>query len=379
MNNPEHTSGLKKIALWGVGDWGIRIAGTLPLEYQGQVKIVALDSDMQSLICSPITNKVVMGGDITCGLGTGGDLEKATRAFRESEDKIRAELNDTDILLIVGGVGGGVGSAVIPLLCDCAVTENKYTLVFISRPFDFEGKKKHIYFQEVRERILGSKVGLASFSMDRLVGRVDDEVLHDEVFDRCDRILKKSVETVIAYLSAAPPRGGDYASLKRLLTHAGEMVMGTGEVEDPEELTDAIKGAISGLALSASELKSVRGFLVQFESGNPLPFRGIEKAIKVLSGLMAEDSDLLYFISDNQVAGGKSIVRILAAGIPDKKKSGIYTEPKVTLNIKASPSKQTTFDFNKYTRGVFAETDPNLSEGEDLDIPTFVRKGMSLD
>jgi len=367
-----------KIALWGVGGWGIRIVNSIQPEYFPQVKIVALDTDMQSLVCSTVSSKISIGEDTTRGLGSGGDIEKAERAFHESEDKIGTELSDCKVLLIVGGIGGGVGSGVIPLLCEYALRENIFTMVFISRPFEFEGNKK-ICFQHAREKIEASGCGLAWFSLDRLVGRVGDDTPHDDVFYHCDSILKESVESVIAYLSSSQPGGGDYASLNNLLSHPGETVMGSCESVDKEDLMGAVKGAVSALSLSASELESARGFLVHFESGKGIPFRGVEKALGFVSGLMGEDSSLLYTITRNQVRAGEVIVRIIATGIPEKKRGEATANIRVALTNKPPPGKQTTFDFNKYTRGVFAETNPTLNDGEDLDIPTYVRKGISLD
>jgi cell division protein FtsZ len=379
MTNPDDKNiSRSKVALWGIGGWGIRIVNSIQPEYCRQVKVVALDTDMQSLVCSTVSSKISIGEDTTCGLGSGGDIEKAEQAFHESEDKIRTELSDCKVLLIVGGIGGGVGSGVIPLLCEYASQENIFTMVFISRPFEFEGNKK-ICFQQARKKIEASACGLAWFSLDRLVGRVGDETLHDEVFYHCDSILKESVECVIAYLSSSHPGGGDYASLNNLLSHPGETVMGSCESVGPEDLIGAIKGAISALSLSASELESARGFLVHFESGDGIPFRGIEKALGFISGLMGAESSLLYTITRNQARAGKITVRVIAAGIPEKKMGGGTSNLRVALTNKPPPGKQTTFDFNKFTRGVFAETDPTLNDGEDLDIPTYVRKGISLD
>jgi len=379
MTNPDDNDiSRSKVALFGVGGWGIRIVNSIQPEYCRQVKVVALDTDMQSLVCSTVSSKISIGEDTTRGLGSGGDIEKAEQAFHESEDKVRTELSDCKVLLIVGGIGGGVGSGVIPLLCEYASRENIFTMVFISRPFEFEGNKK-ICFQTAREKIEESTAGLAWFSLDRLVGRVGDESLHEEVFCHCDSILKETVECVIAYLSSSHPGGGDYASLKKLLSHSGETVMGSCESVGPEDLMGAIKGAVSALSLSASELESARGFLVHFESGSGIPFRGIEKALGFISGLMGVESSLLYTITRNQVQAGNVIVRVIAAGIPEKKRGGGTSHIQVALTNKPPPGKQTTFDFNKYTRGVFAEIDPTLNDGEDLDIPTYVRKGISLD
>lgn len=379
MKKSEFDNEEKKIALWGIGDWGIRIVGSVQPEYSRRVKVVALDTDMQSLVCSPVTHKIAIGENATGGLGSGGDTEKAEKALRENEEKIQEELQSCEFLLIVGGLGGGVGSGVIPQLCDIASRENIITLVLITRPFGFEGKKKKTRFQQAREKIEETSVGLACFSLDRLVGRIGDNTTHDEVFQRCDRILKQAVESVISYLSAPTPPGGDYASLNTLLSQSGETVMGIFESSHPDKLIGAVKGALSDLSLSGSELESARGFLLQIESGEPLPFRQVEQAINSLSGMTGDDAELLYSLNHNKDLEEKIIVRIIAGGIPEREKGKVSTSRPVTLTARGHPGKQTMIDFNKYTRGDFARAEPTVQDGEDLDIPTFVRKGVTLD
>lgn len=370
----------QKIALWGVGDWGVRIVSSIQPEYRRRVKIVAVDSDLQSLICSPVTHKIQIGDKASGGRGAGGDTGKGEEAFRESEAGVRENLDDCRALLIVGGLGGGVGSGAIPALCECARELDIFTLAFVTRPFIFEGKKKKQLFQQARKKIEESSTGLACFFLDRLVGKVEDDTPHEEVFHYCDRILKESVECVIGCLSAPPPRGGDYASIGNLFSSPGETIMGVEETNDGQEhLVTAVKGALSALSLSPAELGMARGFLVQIEAGRPIPFRRVEQAIGTLSGLLGEDVELLYTVSRNEDMGEKCIVRIMAAGIPEQGESNAAPAIPVTMTADRPPPKQTLIDFKKLARGVFSDTDPTLLDGEDLDIPTFARKGISLE
>ncbi|MEA1927799.1 MAG: hypothetical protein U9N73_06295, partial [Candidatus Auribacterota bacterium] len=71
MKKSEFDNEEKKIALWGIGDWGIRIVGSVQPEYSRRVKVVALDTDMQSLVCSPLAHKIAIGENTTGGLGSG--------------------------------------------------------------------------------------------------------------------------------------------------------------------------------------------------------------------------------------------------------------------------------------------------------------------
>jgi len=156
--------------------------------------------------------------------------------------------------------------------------------------------------------------------------------------------------------------------------------MGVEEAHDgPEHLVAAVKGALSALSLSPAELGMARGFLVQIEVGRPIPFRRIEQAIGTLSGLLGEDVELLYTVNRNEDMGEKCVVRIMAAGIPEEKKSSAGPSIPVTMTADRPPPKQTLINFKKLSRGAFSDTDPTLLDGEDLDIPTFVRKGIDLE
>ncbi|MFH1039316.1 MAG: hypothetical protein V1789_11690 [PVC group bacterium] len=369
----------KKISLWGVGHWGVRVAGSMPDEYRRRLKIVAVDSDVQSLICSPVADKLTLGWEEAAGRSAGGDGGKGEEAFRESASAIKEKLADCRVALIVGGLGGGTGSSLIPALCGTARGLKILTLALVTRPFAFEGKKKNLLFQRAREGIEKSGAGLACFSLDRLVGKAEDDTPHDEVFQRCDRILQEAVECVIDCLSPSPGSGCDGAALENILTAPGETVMGAYETAKPENLVAAAKGAFSALSLRPAELGRARGFLIQIEAAGPIPFRHVEQAVGAVSGRLAEDADLLYAVTRKKEAGDKIIVRIIAFGIPERGGEKIASAIPVTMTTDVRPAVQTEIDFKKLTRGVFADTGPTLLDGEDLDIPTFVRKGVELE
>ncbi len=369
----------EKISLWGVGGWGVRIAGALPEEYRRRLEIVAVDSDIQSLVCSPVDDKMTIGQKSAPGRGGGGDRRKGDQTFRESEAKMKEKLGDSRAVLIVGGLGGGVGSSLIPALCGLARGLGILTLAFVTRPFFFEGKKKNLLFGQARKKIEETGAGLACFSLDRLVGPVEDDTPHDEVFRYCDRILEEAVESVIAYLADLPRSGGDYTSLETILTVPGETVMGSHQATGPDQLVAAVKGAFSALSLSPAELAQARGLFIQIEAAGPVPFRRLEQAIGAVSERLDEEVELLYTISRNPAAGEKIAVRVIATGLPERVGGGSAHEVPVTLTTEVRPATQTEIDFKKLARGAFVDSDPTLLDGEDLDIPTFVRKGVALE
>lgn len=376
MNKQEEPG---KLALWGVGDQGIRVISSLPEEVRRRVRPVAVDSDLQSLICGPTVQKIRIGSKAGPANGPGGDPEKLKKAFRENEEKIREKLSEVQTLLVVGGLGGGVGSVLIPALCRCARQRRIFTLVFATRPFTFEGKKKIRIYQGARKEIEESGVGLACFSLDRLVGRIEDDTPHQEVFHRCDRILGDAVECAVAYLSSPPAQGGDRVALGEVFAVSGEAVMGVEEAEGPEELVKTAKSALSSLSLSAAELAGVRGVLVQIDGPEVIPFRRVGEAVGAISRLLGEETELLYTVTRREPAEGGIRFRLLAGGVASARSPGAGSPIPVTLNHEGRPPRQEKMDFDKFTRGLFAQSEPTSRDGEDLDIPTFVRQGVQLE
>ncbi len=375
MKKQEETG---RLALWGVGGQGIRVVFSLPEEVRRLVKPVAADADIQALVCAPPGGKIRIGAGPTGG-GFGDDPEKLERAFRKSEEKIREKLSSVRTLLIAGGLGGCAGSSIIPALCRLAGKLKIPTLAFVTRPFTFEGKKRDRVFRESKERIEESGAGLICFSLDRLVGKVDDDTPHQEVFHRCDRILRDAVECAVAYLSAPPEAGGARSGLARIFPGPGEAVLGTESAAGPEDLVRSAKAALSSLSLTPAELAGVRGILVQIDSAGPLPFRQVEKAIGSVSGVLGDRTELLYIVSRPGRPGGEIIFRILAAGVPDLRSRAAPGPLPVAKTAGGGRPRQEKIDFNKFTRGVFADSEPTSRGGEDLDIPTFVRQGIQLD
>lgn len=376
MNKQED---IGKLALWGVGGQGIRVLSSLTEGVRRLVKSVAVDSDLQSLVCSPTAQKIRIGAESSSGPDIGSSPEQLKQAFRETEEKIREKLSSIRTLLIVGGLGGGFGSSVVPDLCRIARQMKIFTLVFATRPFTFEGKRSNRIFEAARGKIEADSVGLACFSLDRLVGKVEDDTPHQEVFRRCDRILKDAVECAVAYLTSPPELGGSRTELGNIFSGTGEAVMGVGEAAGPEDLVRSAKVALSALALTAAELARVRGVLIQIDGSGPIPFRTIEQSIGSISKLLSEETDVLYTITRFRKPKEPVGFRLLASGIPERGARSSRSRIPVTKAVDPSEDRQEQIDFNKFARGIFSPGEPTSRNGEDLDIPTFVRQGVELD
>ncbi len=374
MNKPEESG---RLSLWGVGNQGSRVISCLPEEIRRRVNPVVVDSDIQSLICGPQALKIRIEPPAAGGAPP-GDPERLKKAFRENEEKIRQQLSGIRTLVVIGGLGGLVASTLIPAICRLARQLKIFTLVLATRPFAFEGKKRARVFAEAEAAIEKYGVGLACFSLDRLIGKIADDTPHQEVFHRCDRVLEEAVECVLANLSTPPDQGEARSGLGDVFAGPGQAVIGEEEAPRPEDLVKAAKAALSSLALTPAELAALRGVLIQIAGPDPLPFRPIQKAIDSVSRLLNEDTELLYTVTRRENPEAKTCFRLLAAGVPPAASRGGADAFPVTLNRGGRRPRQEEIDFNKCTRGIFAKSEPTSRDGEDLDIPTFIRQGVQL-
>lgn len=368
----------ERYSVWGVGNWGANIVKGINPQLRRRVKTVVVNSDLQSLICSNAHIKLQIGKKMTGGRGTGGDKEMGEKAFRESESIIHKSLSGTEVLLLVTGLGGGVGSAVTPALCHLADKMGLFTLVLATQPFEFEGKKKAALFKKSLEQIRQSGACLIWFNLDRLLGRLDENTPYGEAFQRCDQLLQSALESLVAYLTAPPPQGGDCALLKNIFSSGGESVLGTHQEVGPRKLVPIMKGALSNLFLNVHKLSRVKGCLIQIRSGKASSIGEVRQALSGVAEMLNEEVHLAFSIEQDEELGDEVKVNLLVGGVPGEKEEEAISPFPVTMKTDYHPPKQTEIDFAKMTRGSFSDTEPTVRKGEDLDIPTFIRKGEKL-
>jgi len=368
----------EKYTVCGVGNWGANIVKAINPGLRRRVKTMVVNSDLQSLICSNAQVKLQIGKKTAAGRGTGGDREAGEKAFRESESDIHKSLSGTEVLILVTGLGGGLGSAVTPALCRLTDKMGIFTLVLATQPFEFEGKKKAALFGKSLEEIRKSDSCLIWFNLDRLLGRLDENTPYGEAFQRCDGLLQSALESLIAYLTAPPPQGGDCALLKNIFSSQGESVLGTHQETGSRKLVSIMKGALSNLFLNVHKLSRVRGCLIQIRSGKASSIGELRQAISAVAEMLNEEVHLAFCIEQDEELGDEVKVNLLIGGVPVENEEETSSPFLVTMKTDYHPPKQTEMDFAKMTRGNFSGTEPTVKKGEDLDIPTFIRRGEKL-
>jgi len=366
------------ISLWGVGDWGVRTLERAPAAFNGLIEKVALNSDLQSLILSSSPVKIPIGKKSLFGLGSGGCREAGEKAFRENKTAVRERLNRSGLLIAVAGLGGGVGSGAAPALCRLALEAGVPVLAILTRPFEFEGKKRVANCRRALDDLASASVPYLCFSLDRMLVKIDDSAPCDQAFKSCDGLLDAALAAVVSCLAADSPLGGDLACLRNVFSLGEEAVVVTAGCDHPDKILATVKSAVSRLGLSPAELKAARGGLLCVRSSEPPPMGRVKPAMVTLSRILGEKSEIIFTLGKPTGTDGLLEIILLVGGVGNGAKR-TADRPALIYNTGNLPARQGELPLGSdLLRGVFAEMEPILVNGEDLDIPTFIREGMLL-
>ena len=131
-----------KIKVFGVGGGGGNAVNRMAKEGVRGVDFYVCNTDAQVLAISPVANKIVLGRELTGGLGAGGNPDIGKAAAEESVEEIREAIKGSDMVFITAGLGGGTGTGAAPVFAKIAREEGALTVGIVTKPFTFEGKKK---------------------------------------------------------------------------------------------------------------------------------------------------------------------------------------------------------------------------------------------
>ncbi|MDP4879085.1 MAG: cell division protein FtsZ, partial [Opitutales bacterium] len=148
----ETASNHLKIKIIGVGGAGTNAVDGLKLDDLGDVRLAAINTDAQALGNSPIAEKLLIGRSVTRGLGAGGEIEIGKAAAESDRDSIARLIADTDLIILIVGLGGGTGSAAVSVVAEVAAKTEALVLAFATLPFSFEGaRRKRIAEESIGE------------------------------------------------------------------------------------------------------------------------------------------------------------------------------------------------------------------------------------
>jgi len=379
------------ITIVGVGGAGCRIADRVVDALGDCAAVIALNTDTRALEDSHAATRLQIGASRTGGLGTGGDASIGRLAAEDDVELIRGLFPDTRFALVVACLGGGTGTGAAPVVLREAREAGALTLCLATLPCDFEGEQKRSEAHDALGDRRAAADALIVVPNDRLfesVGAADLE----GTFRRADAAIGTCIGSLVKMIDQPGQINLDFADLQQIVrSSGGACTMGYGEGEGDDRSGAALAALLESPLLEKGRvLERSESILVSLVGGPDLTVKDVGKIMSALTAKAREGCRVSMGTVIDETWQGRVTVTVLAAEERLDKPVRKVAAPPVEYeagSAKAARGRkktrksaaQTVLRLDTYGKGRFKDVEPTLFDGEDLDIPTFVRRGIAID
>lgn len=370
------TGQFAKIKVLGIGGGGNNAINSMILEDNIKgVDFISVNTDSQALLNSKAPIKIQIGEKLTKGLGAGGDPQIGQQAAEESRERIKEVIEDTDMLFITGGMGGGTCTGAAPVIAEIAKKElGILTIAVVTKPFLFEGTRRMSRAEEGIARLRLFVDTLIVIPNQKVLEVVNSQATLLEAFRIADSVLNKGTKAIADLITVPGLINLDFADIKSVMSNAGSALMGVGEAEGEGRAMKAVEDAISSPLIEVN-IDGARGALINITGGPDITMAEIEEAAKAITSHVAPDANIIFGASIDENLSGKIKISVIATGF-DSSKSTYRTYKKTTVsdNLLTETPKPLSAEYQSLLK------DQTIPEGVDIedefDIPAFLRKNQ---
>lgn len=259
-----HTRSIIKVI--GVGGGGSNAVNHMYKLGIKDVEFIVCNTDLQALNSSPVPNKLQIGTNLTEGLGCGANPEVGRAAALESKEQIREYLQDTKMLFITAGMGGGTGTGAAPVIAKIAKEMDILTVGIVTMPFGFEGKKKAAQAQAGLEGMRTNSDTVLAILNDQL-RQMFGNLSISQAFGEADGVLTTAAKSIAEIITLAGYVNVDFQDVRTVMLNAGAAVMGSAETNGEERAIRAAQQALASPLLDNCDIMGAKRILLSIMSG----------------------------------------------------------------------------------------------------------------
>ncbi len=301
-----------KILVVGAGGAGNnQVTRIQKKDIQG-AETVAINTDKQHLEISSADRKVLVGRELTKGLGAGGHPEKGARSVEENRAELRKLFQDADMVFVTAGLGGGTGTGAAPVLAEIAKKEDCIVIGTVTMPFEIEGarmSKAEDGLYRLRQHVDTAIV----IENDRLLDIAGDMPL-DQAFGVADELITTMIKGVTETISKPSLVNLDYADVKSVMNEGGVAVVGYGESDTKNKGEEAIHEALSNPLLEV-DFEGANGALVHIAGGQDLTLNEINDVGQTVQGRLDDHAQVIWGARVKEELQGKIQVISIVTGV----------------------------------------------------------------
>ena len=301
------------IRVIGVGGGGSNAVNRMIRAEMMGVEFISCNTDAQALLQSDAPHKIRIGDKITRGLGAGGDSAIGARAAEEDSEKIAQALEDSDMVFITAGLGGGTGSGAAPIVAQLAKEAGALTIGVVTKPFTFEGAKRKLVAEKAAEELKAQVDTLITIPNDRLKDVVQKNTSIIDAFRVVDDVLRQGVQGISDIITMPGLINLDFADVRAIMKDAGSALMGIGRATGENRAVEAARMAIASPLLEVN-ITGAQGILFNITGSSNLSLFEVTEAAEEIRAAADPEANIIFGTSFNDRLGEEVIITVIATG-----------------------------------------------------------------
>ena len=303
------------IKLIGVGGGGGNAVEHMMNANIHGVEYICANTDAQVLSKMGAKSAIQLGTEITKGLGAGTNPEIGKQAAQEDRDHIAQVISGADMLFLTAGMGGGTGTGAIPVIASIAKDLGILTVAVVTKPFPFEGGKRHQVAEEGLIELRQNVDSLIVVPNEKLLTNLGPNVTVLQAFKAANDVLKNAVQGIAEIITNPGLINVDFADVRAVMAEMGQAMMGTGSAHGEDRAAEAARQATQSPLLDDINLKGARGILCNITAGADLGMNEFQQVGDLLEEIAAQDANVVIGTSIDNEMEGEIRVTVVATGL----------------------------------------------------------------
>ena len=299
-----------KIVVIGCGGGGSNAVNQMVEEQIRGVTFWVCNTDAQALSNSKAENRLILGRDVTNGLGAGGNPNIGKAAAEASMDDLYEIIQGANMVFIASGMGGGTGTGAAPVIARVAKECGALTIAIVTRPFSFEGEKRRKNAIEGINELKQNVDSMIIVSNDKLMMMSGTKSMR-EAFAEADHVLAQSVKTITDLIVCPGVINLDFADIKATLENKGIALIGFGMGSGSKKAMDAATNALCSPLLEAS-IKGAHSVIVNVTCGNNVSLDETKVVIDYITGQCGNEPNIILGVQENPELSDQMLISVVA-------------------------------------------------------------------
>ena len=391
---PEFIPGAKIKVLW-IGWCGNKAVNRMISEWLQGVEFVAINTDAQDLAWSLADKKVNIWLNLTKGLWAGANPEIGRKAAEESEADIKNMLQDTDMVFITVWMWGWTWTWASPVIANIAKEMWILTIWVVTKPFEFEGKKRKDNAEEWLAKIKWAVDTLIVIPNEKIFNVIDKKTTFKQAFLMIDQILYSGIKWISDLIIKPGTINVDFADVKTVMQNSGNALLGIGYGAGEKRAVEAARKAIDN-PLMETNLDKAKSIIFAVSGWPDLTPTEVQEAASIVEEIIDEDVNMIWWMSLDESMEDEVQITIIATWFEEQSQDSGHVRikfdplwrPKEKESYRPAQSQwfierivsRTSEEAPQAAPIVEEKKDffnPNKIDDMDEETPAFIRKRLS--